>query len=97
MNVQTTTEGEKLTVTVTGSIDTITAPQLQAAFDPSTAKEIVFDLAGVEYVSSAGIRLFLATHKAMAAVGGTFTIVGASPAVANVIRITGFSQIFHLT
>ena len=31
------------------------------------------------------------------AVVGTFTIVGASPAVANVIRITGFSQIFHLT
>ncbi len=96
MNVQTAKDDNQLTVTITGAIDTVTAPQLTAAFDTNGVKALVFDITGVEYVSSAGIRVFLTMHKTMIAAGGTFTIVGAAPAVANVIRITGFSTIFNM-
>ena len=96
MQVKTTKEGERLTVAIDGSIDTVTAPTLETSFDATGAKEIVFDITNVEYVSSAGLRVFLATHKALSAAGGKLTIVGASPSVSNVIRITGFSKIFNM-
>ena len=91
-------EGTKLTVNLDGRIDTLTAPQLETELTPllDGVTELVLDLAQVAYISSAGLRVLLSTHKKMLAVGGTLTIANAVPAVREVFDITGFSDILTL-
>ena len=95
MEIQKKLDGTTLTVTVTGHIDTVTAPQLEAELALDAADALVFDITGVSYVSSAGLRVFLSSYKTMAKKGG-MTIVGAQPAVLDVFKITGFASIFNL-
>ena len=95
MDIQKKIEGTTLTVAVAGYIDTVTAPQLEAELALDGVDELVFDLSGVTYVSSAGLRVFLSSYKAMSKKGG-MKIVGAQPAVLDVFKITGFASIFNL-
>lgn len=95
MDIQKKIDGTTLTVTVTGHIDTVTAPQLEAELSLDAVEELVFDISGVAYVSSAGLRVFLSSYKMMAKKRG-MTIVGAQPAVLEVFKITGFASIFKL-
>ncbi len=95
MDIQKKLDGTTLSVSVTGHIDTVTAPQLEAELSLDAVEELVIDISGVAYVSSAGLRVFLSSYKTMAKKGG-MTIVGAQPAVLEVFKITGFSSIFKL-
>ena len=95
MDIQKKLDGTTLTVTVTGHIDTVTAPQLESELSLDSVEELVFDISGVAYVSSAGLRVFLSAYKAMAKKRG-MAIVGAQPAVLDVFKITGFASIFKL-
>ena len=79
-----------------GSIDTVTAPQLEAELETDGVTELAIDVSKVPYVSSAGLRVFLAAYKAMSAKGGSMSLVGAQPAVMDVLRITGFAAVFNL-
>ena len=89
-------DGAKLTMVVEGSIDTVTAPQLEAELETDGVSELVIDVSKVPYVSSAGLRVFLAAYKAMSANHGSMRLVGAQPAVLDVLRITGFASVFNL-
>lgn len=93
-----TLDGNRLTVALNGRIDTLTAPQLEAEMTPllDGIAALVIDLAQVAYISSAGLRVLLSTHKKMLAAGGTLTIANAVPAVREVFDITGFSDILTL-
>ena len=93
-----TLDGNRLTVALEGRIDTLTAPQLETELTPllSGVTELVLDLTQVAYISSAGLRVLLSTHKKMLAVGGSLTIANAVPAVREVFDITGFSDILTL-
>ena len=95
MDIQKKLDGTTLSVSVTGHIDTVTAPQLEAELVLDAVEELVIDISGVTYVSSAGLRVFLSAYKTMAKKRG-MTIVGAQPAVLEVFKITGFSSIFKL-
>ena len=95
MDIVKTSEGGKLTITVTGRLDTVTTPQLERELALEGVTELLFDIAGVEYVSSAGLRLFLMAQKAMAK-QGSMAIRGARPVVREVFDITGFSGILTL-
>ena len=95
MDIQKKLDGTTLSVSVTGHIDTVTAPQLEAELSLDAVEELVIDISGVAYVSSAGLRVFLSSYKTMAKKGG-MTIVGAQPAVLEVFKITGFASIFKL-
>ena len=88
-------EGEKLTITLKGRLDTTTAPELEKELALAGVKELVFEIAGLDYVSSAGLRLFLSAHKTMLK-QGEMTIAGAVPVVREVFDITGFSDILNL-
>ena len=89
-------DGAKLTMVVEGSIDTVTAPQLEAELETDGVTELAIDVSKVPYVSSAGLRVFLAAYKAMSAKGGSMKLAGAQPAVMDVLRITGFAAVFNL-
>ena len=89
-------DGAKLTMVVEGSIDTVTAPQLEAELETDGVTELTIDVSKVPYVSSAGLRVFLAAYKVMSAKGGSMKLAGAQPAVMDVLRITGFAAVFNL-
>ena len=92
MQINKNQEGAKLTLAPIGRVDTITSPELEAAIILDGVEELVFDLAQVDYISSAGLRVLLSAQKKMA--GKSMKIANAKPAVKEVFDITGFSDIF---
>jgi anti-anti-sigma factor len=78
-------------VALRGRLDTETAPLLDGRLEPLLeAPEVtglVFDLAGLEYISSAGIRSFVKARKALEGRGGGVTVAYLQPAVRKVFDI----------
>jgi anti-anti-sigma factor len=87
-------------VHVTGRLDSDTAPALDAELDAiaqSPANVVVFDLAGLEYISSAGLRSIFRTQKAMAERSGRAVLVNVRPQVQKVfeiVRATDLGAVF---
>lgn len=96
MQVEKKLEGARLSVAVTGRLDTNTSPLLDAELKLDDVNEVAFDIAGVEYLSSAGLRVLLGTQKAMMAKGGKMTIANPNATVKSVFDITGCSGIFTI-
>jgi len=96
MEIKSTTEGTRLTIAVSGRVDTVTAPELEAALKFGDATCVVIDLANVPYMSSAGLRLLLSAHKMMLGKGGELQIANVQESVREVLDITGFSDILTL-
>jgi anti-sigma B factor antagonist len=73
-----------------GSIDTATAPILEGEVDRALAaspRAIVFEMAGVEYISSMGVRVVIKTKKELARRGARFAMVEIPPPVRRVFDI----------
>lgn len=97
MTINKKSEGEKLTLTLSGRLDTSTAPALEAELKHSVdgVKELIFDFSDVEYISSAGLRILLAAQKVMNR-QGSMKLTGVSADVMEVFEITGFSDILTI-
>ena len=93
MEIITKTEENKVTMEISGWLDTQTAPQLQEALSEleDSITSLVFDFAKLEYISSAGLRLVIAAYKKMAGKDG-FKIINVSDEVYDVFSLTGFDQ-----
>jgi len=94
MQIETKLEGEKLTLKVVGRLDTNTTPDLDAALKLDGVKEVAFDFAELQYISSAGLRVLMAAHKAMMAVGGGMKVLHPNAMVRGVFEITGLNSVF---
>jgi len=92
MNIEKKLEGTKLTVVPDGRIDTLTAPELEKALTFEGVNEIVFDLAKVDYISSAGLRVLVRAKKQVS--GGQIVIANACQIVREVFDIVGYSDVF---
>ena len=90
--VKTQNEGAA-TLSLTGRLDTITAPKLQEALTEviPLSEAIELDFAGVDYVSSAGLRVLLFGQKNMQSADKTMKLTNVSSEVMEVFEITGFS------
>jgi anti-anti-sigma factor len=79
------------TVKLSGSLDTVTAPELEKHLAPLVAqqgvKDIVFDLAHLKFISSAGLRVFAATRKQLKERGGQATFIHLQPQIREVFDI----------
>lgn len=99
MTINKNLEGEKMVVAIEGRLDTTTAPSLDAELNQSSdlaaVKELVFDFEKLEYVSSAGLRVLLATQKTMNT-HGKMVIKNVNDAIMEVFEITGFSDILTI-
>ena len=97
MQIATVKEDSKLTLTVSGRIDTVTAPELEkfALEHMEGITEMVLDLADVEYVSSAGLRALLQIHKNMSK-QGKLKLLNIMPSVKEIFDMIGFSRIFTI-
>ena len=97
MNVEKKLNGETATLVVAGRLDTQTAPELEKELDSVVAglKELVFDMAKLEYVSSAGLRVILKAQKIMNT-QGSMKLVGVNDSIMEVFDITGFLDILTI-
>lgn len=97
LNINKTAEGEKLVLALDGRLDTTTAPQLEGELGDALTgvTNLVFDFANLEYISSAGLRVLLATQKKMSQ-QGTMVIKGSNETIKEVFDITGFIDILTL-
>ena len=88
---------ETATLIVSGRLDTQTAPELEKELDSvlSGIKELTFDFANLEYVSSAGLRVILKAQKAMNA-QGSMKLTGVNDSIMEVFDITGFLDILTI-
>ena len=96
INTEQTADGET-TVFLGGRLDTITAPELEAGLSdtiPNT-EQLVLDLTDLEYVSSAGLRVLLKTHKEMSRKGG-LRLIHVSDEVKEILGITGFTNFLQI-
>ena len=59
-------------------------------------KDLVFDMAALEFLSSAGLRVLLQAHKTMTKQGGTMVVKNLIPDVLKVLDVTGFSRILTI-
>ena len=93
MEIISRTEGNKVTMEITGWLDTQTAPQLEEELSKLSdeATSLVFDFAKLEYISSAGLRQVVAAYKKMQQKEG-FKIINISDEVYDVFSLTGFDS-----
>jgi anti-sigma B factor antagonist len=79
-----------VTIKLNGSLDTATAPDLERQVGPvlaSPAKDLVFDLDQLKFISSAGLRVFSAARKHMKERGGQTVFINMQPQIQEVFEI----------
>lgn len=99
MNAIMNRNGAELTVAVEGRLDTLTSPKLEEQLEQeleNDTEKLVFDLAGLEYISSAGLRVLLAAAKGMDAQSGEMTVANVRPEVMEVFEVTGFADFLNI-
>ena len=97
MQIDYNREESKLTVAPVGRIDTLTAPEFEKKLLEilDGVSELVLDMAKVDYVSSAGLRVILKVQKLMLR-QGRIKLVSVNESVMEVFEITGFSDILNI-
>jgi anti-anti-sigma factor len=98
MDITKTMAGGKIRFALAGRLDTATAPQLQEALIPAfdEAKHVELDFAGLEYVSSAGLRVLLLGEKTAKSKDAVMSLVSVSREIREVFEMTGFSDILKI-
>jgi len=94
-------DGEVAVVSAGGRLDFSAAAGFQALLEPLFAKgsdvgALLIDCAGLEYVSSAGLRVFLLAAKNAQRAGRYFAVCALQPAVREVFELSGFNQVIAL-
>ena len=97
MTIQQTKNGSVLTLAPAGRLDTVTAPELDAVLSEALPgiTALTFDLAKLEYISSAGLRSLLSAQKKMNLVG-SMRVINANELVKEIFEVTGFTDILTL-
>ena len=97
MTIEKTLKGSTLNVVLSGRLDTITAPQLEAELKASLdgITELILDFQNLEYLSSSGLRVLLAAQKVMNR-QGTMTVMHVSDTVQEIFEVTGFIDILTI-
>ena len=97
MTINVERDFELVTLGITGRIDTTTAPNLETVVKDLSddTKELIFDMSGVEYISSAGIRVLLGAYKKMQSNEGLMRVEKANELVHEVFEMTGLSPMLE--
>ena len=98
MEVKFDKQDSTLTVAISGNIDTVTAPELDAKLQENLSgiKTLILDFAAVDYISSAGLRVILMTNQLMEDVDGNMTVKNVNEDVRDVFEMTGFDSLLNL-
>jgi anti-anti-sigma factor len=100
MEIANKTYGDVLVLSPAGRIDHANSENFRNAITPfverckTGGEKLVLDLAGVDYVSSAGLRCFMLAEKQAKAQGGTIVVAGMQPVVKEIFEISRFTLVF---
>lgn len=86
-------------LTLSGRLDTNTSPELErviADLFQKGVKRMEMDIQELGYISSAGLRVLLSTHKKCTQTGGHLTILNAGEMAVELFEMTGFSSVLDL-
>ena len=94
MTIEIKMNASEAVIQICGRLDTITAPTLEKTINEEigNAKNLILDMKGLEYISSAGLRVLLAAQKKMQKIG-SMKVVNVCEAVMDVFEMTGFADI----
>lgn len=97
MTIEKNLNGTELALTIIGRLDTTTAPQLEATIKESIEgiEKLVLNFASLEYLSSAGLRVLLATQKIMNK-QGEMVIKNVNETINEIFEVTGFIDILTI-
>ena len=97
MTIEKTANAKELTLAVSGRLDTTTAPQLEAELKVSIGGValLVLDFAGLEYLSSAGLRVLLSAQKVMNK-QGSMVVRNVNETIQEIFEVTGFCDILTI-
>ncbi len=96
-------EGSIYTIAVEGRISMLNVAEFQQQADDAIAKllgkngTLIMDFYGLKYISSAGLRVIMSSHKQMIKCGGTLKIINVLPAIMEIFEITGFKGLVDIT
>ena len=98
MKINIKRNGNELTVTLKGRLDTLTSPDLEEELEDKLddVEMLIFDFTGLEYISSAGLRVLVGAAQAIDEHDGDMVIRNLSVPVRDVFDITGFSDAFDI-
>ena len=94
MTIEIKKNNQETIIEIVGRLDTITAPALDKTIneDIGNIKNLVLNIKGLEYISSAGLRVLLSAQKKMQKVG-SMKVTNVCEAVMEVFEMTGFADI----
>ena len=97
-HVEKKSEGNNVTLVLSGRLDTSTAPGLEEEVKTGLegTEDLVFDLTELDYISSAGLRVLLSALKKMQK-RGSMKITNPNESVMEIFEVTGFSDILTIT
>ena len=97
MTIEKIAEGNKLTIALSGRLDTTTAPKLETELKQniSGVEELVLDLAALEYLSSAGLRVLLSAQKVMNR-RGCMVVRNVNEVIMEIFEVTGFVDVLTI-
>ena len=98
MDIATTIDGTTATLVLTGKLTVNTSSDLSAAVDglPEDINNLLIDLAGIDYIASAGLRVLVAVEKLAVKRGGTMRLLHPCDDVMGVFEMTGLSEAFTI-
>ena len=97
LNINKTKTNDAVLLSLEGRLDTVTAPLLENELKnllPGTGA-LTLDFGKLEYISSAGLRVLLSAHKAMAG-HGSMELIGVNDTIMEIFEVTGFSEILNI-
>ena len=94
MTIEIKKNPQETVIEIVGRLDTVTAPALDKTIneDLGDTTQLVLDVKGMEYISSAGLRVLLSAQKKMQKIG-SMKLVGVCEEVMDVLEMTGFADI----
>ena len=97
MTIESLKDADALTLVISGRLDTMSSPELDEIItnELDGVTDLTFDFAGLDYISSAGLRVLLRAKKKMDSCG-TMKLVGVSPIIMEIFEITGFSEVLTI-
>ena len=97
MTIEIKRNAEETTIEIVGRLDTTTAPALEKAInrDIAETKNLILNVKGLEYISSAGLRVLLGAQKKMQKIG-SMKVTNVCEEVMEVFEMTGFADILTI-
>jgi anti-sigma B factor antagonist len=100
MNISSAIEKDCTVITLSGRLDTLTAPHAQEKIEAlvkTGSLKLILNLQNVDYISSAGLRVLLIAQKKVTPEGGSVVLFGVSEELIHLFEVSGFSQLFCFT